>query len=197
MFGVPVKGMPSDVRARAKAINFGIVYGISEFGLARQLKIGVNEAADYIDLYFERFPGILDYMDECRTFARKNGYVETIFGRRVYTPDINSRDNKKRGRAERLSVNGPIQGSAADVLRMAMVHVVEKLEQHPKWGAKLLLQVHDELIVEAKEKSATEACRMLEHEMIHAVDDLVQWRVPIVVDAHAGRTWKMAKEVGT
>jgi len=193
MFGVPVEGMPSDTRARAKAINFGIVYGISEFGLARQLKIDVDEAAEYIDTYYGRFPGILDYMEESKEFARKNGYVETLFGRRVYTEGIRSSDGKRRGRAERLAANARIQGTAADLMRMAMVNVHAKIEANPVWGAKMFLTVHDELLTRAKKKYAPQVQAMKEHEMIHAADHLVDWRVPIIVEGKLGSTWRETK----
>ena len=123
MFGVPVKDMPSDVRRRAKAINFGIIYGISAFGLANQLGISREEAGEYIKTYFMRFPGIRDYMDATKKFAHDNGYVETIFGRRIHYPEINTKNPSMRGFLERAAINAPIQGSAADIIRRAMIRM--------------------------------------------------------------------------
>ncbi|MBI3672897.1 MAG: DNA polymerase I, partial [Rhizobiales bacterium] len=148
MFGVPVKGMDAAVRRRAKAINFGIIYGISAFGLANQLSISRDEAGDYIRTYFKRFPGIRDYMEATRKLARDQGYVETIFGRRCHFPRINSPNPSERAFLERAAINAPIQGAAADVIRRAMVRMEDALAA-AGLGAKMLLQVHDELIFES------------------------------------------------
>ena len=126
IFGVPVKGMPAEVRRRAKAINFGIVYGISGFGLANQLGIPRSEADDYIKKYFQRFPGIRDYMEATKEFAREHGYVETLFGRRIHIREIKSTNQGMRGGAERAAINAPIQGAAADVIRRAMIRMPER-----------------------------------------------------------------------
>ena len=146
MFGEPIEGMDPMVRRRAKAINFGIIYGISAFGLANQLGIGRGEAKDYIDKYFERFPGIQDYMEETKKFVHANGYVETIFGRRVHYPDINTKNPNMRNFYERAAINAPIQGSAADIIRRAMIRMEDALDE-AKLTAQMLLQVHDELIL--------------------------------------------------
>ncbi len=148
MFGVPVQGMPSDVRRRAKAINFGIIYGISAFGLAAQLAIPREEAGAYIKKYFERFPGIRDYMDATKKFARENGYVTTIFGRKCNFPSITKGSPAEKAFLERAAINAPIQGSAADIIRRAMVRMEAALEA-AGLSAQMLLQVHDELIFEA------------------------------------------------
>ncbi|MGI9478771.1 MAG: DNA polymerase I, partial [Hyphomicrobiaceae bacterium] len=146
MFGVPIEGMPAEVRRRAKAINFGIIYGISAFGLANQLSIPRSEAADYIRTYFERFPGIRDYMDQTKKFAKDNGFVQTIFGRKVHYPEINTRNPSARGFFERAAINAPIQGSAADIIRRAMIRMPRALESAGLTdSARMLLQVHDEL----------------------------------------------------
>jgi len=150
MFGEPIEGMDPMVRRRAKAINFGIIYGISAFGLANQLGIGRGEAKDYIDKYFERFPGIKDYMEETKKFVHANGYVETIFGRRVHYPDINTKNPNMRNFYERAAINAPIQGSAADIIRRAMIRMEDALVQQGL-TAQMLLQVHDELIFELPE----------------------------------------------
>jgi DNA polymerase-1 len=147
MFGVPVEGMPSEVRRRAKAINFGIIYGISAFGLANQLSIPREEASAYIKKYFERFPGIRDYIEETKAYARENGYVETVFGRRIHYPEIRSPNPSVRAFNERASINARLQGTAADIIRRAMVRIEPALAD-AKLSARMLLQVHDELIFE-------------------------------------------------
>ena len=150
MFGVPIKDMPADVRRRAKAINFGIIYGISAFGLAAQLGIAREEAGAYIKKYFERFPGIRDYMDETREFCRDHGYVLTLFGRKCHYPDIKSSNPSIRSFNERAAINARLQGTAADIIRRAMIRIEPELEQ-AKLKAQMLLQVHDELIFEVPE----------------------------------------------
>ncbi len=147
MFGVPVEGMPTEVRRRAKAINFGIIYGISAFGLANQLGIERGEAGDYIKTYFQRFPGIQDYMAEQRRKVKADGYVETIFGRKVPFPNANSAHPAERSFVERASINAPIQGCAADIIRRAMIRMEPALTR-ARIEADMLLQVHDELIFE-------------------------------------------------
>jgi len=191
MFGVPVEGMPGDVRRRAKAINFGIIYGISAFGLANQLGISRGEAGDYIKMYFERFPGIRDYMEATKETARKQGFVETLFGRRMHFADITSKNPQVRGFKERAAINAPIQGSAADIIRRAMVRMEGALED-AKLSAKMLLQVHDELIFEAPEaeveKTIAVACKVMENSPAPAV----QLDVPLKVDARAAGNWDEA-----
>jgi DNA polymerase I len=191
MFGVPIKDMPGEIRRRAKAINFGIVYGISGFGLANQLGIGREEANDYIKKYFQRFPGIRDYMEATKTFAREHGYVETLFGRRVHIKEINSRIPGHRGGAERAAINAPIQGSAADVIRRAMIRVPPALEQ-AKLSAKMLLQVHDELIFEAPDAECDATCAAVRAVMEKAALPALELSVPLVVDARAARNWDEA-----
>ncbi len=151
MFGVPVKDMPGEVRRRAKAINFGIIYGISAFGLANQLAIPREEAAAYIKKYFERFPGIRAYMDETKAFAKKNGYVLTLFGRKCHYPDINASNPSVRSFNERAAINARLQGTAADIIRRAMTRIEPALAK-ARLNARMLLQVHDELIFEVPEK---------------------------------------------
>src|SRR4051794_37521000 len=147
MFGVPVQGMPAEVRRRAKAINFGIIYGISAFGLANQLAIPREEAGAYIKKYFERFPGIRAYMDETKAFAKKNGYVLTLFGRKCHYPDIVNSNPSIRAFNERAAINARLQGTAADIIRRAMVRMDAALADN-KLNAQMLLQVHDELVFE-------------------------------------------------
>jgi len=191
MFNVPVEGMPSEIRRRAKAINFGIVYGISAFGLANQLGIGRDEAGDYIKKYFQKFPGIRDYMEETKAFARKHGYVETLFGRRVHIREINSRIPGHRGGAERAAINAPIQGAAADVIRRAMIRVPDAL-LGAKLSAKMLLQVHDELIFEAPDAETDAVCATARAVMEKAALPAVELSVPLVVDARAAHNWDEA-----
>ncbi|HTK79950.1 MAG TPA: DNA polymerase I [Rhizomicrobium sp.] len=191
MFNVPVQGMPSEIRRRAKAINFGIVYGISAFGLANQLGIGRDEAGDYIKKYFQKFPGIRDYMEETKAFARKHGYVETLFGRRVHIREINSKIPGHRGGAERAAINAPIQGAAADIIRRAMIRVPDALLA-AKLSAKMLLQVHDELIFEAPDSETDAVCATARAVMEKAALPAVELSVPLVVDARAAQNWDEA-----
>ncbi|HVW73581.1 MAG TPA: DNA polymerase I [Rhizomicrobium sp.] len=191
IFGVPIKGMPAEVRRRAKAINFGIVYGISGFGLANQLGIPQSEASDYIKKYFTRFPGIRDYMEETKQFARTHGFVETLFGRRIHIREINSKVPGFRGGAERAAINAPIQGSAADIIRRAMVKLPGALADK-KIKATMLLQVHDELIFEAPEKEVDKAARLIKQAMETAPLPAVEISVPLVVEARAADNWDAA-----
>jgi DNA polymerase-1 len=191
IFGVPVKGMPREVRSRAKAINFGIVYGISAFGLANQLGIGRGEADDYIKKYFQRFPGIRDYMEETKQFAREHGYVETLFGRRVHIREINSTNPGHRGGAERAAINAPIQGTAADVIRRAMIRMPGALAAK-KLKAKMLLQVHDELVFEAPEKEVEAVIKLARGVMEKSSLPALEISVPLLVEARAADNWDEA-----
>ncbi|HUE66199.1 MAG TPA: DNA polymerase I [Rhizomicrobium sp.] len=191
IFGVPVKNMPPEVRRRAKAINFGIVYGISGFGLANQLGIPQSEASDYIKKYFARFPGIRDYMEDTKQFARTHGFVETLFGRRIHIREINSKVPGFRGGAERAAINAPIQGSAADVIRRAMVKLPAMLSEK-KIKATMLLQVHDELIFEAPEREVDKAAKLITQVMEKAPLPAVEISVPLVVEARAADNWDAA-----
>ncbi|BCH20837.1 DNA polymerase I [Mesorhizobium sp. L-8-10] len=191
MFGVPVEGMPSDVRRRAKAINFGIIYGISAFGLSNQLSIPREEASDYIKRYFERFPGIRDYMEGSKAFARENGYVETIFGRRIHYPEIRSSNPQVRAFNERASINAPIQGSAADIIRRAMVRMEAALDE-AGLSARMLLQVHDELIFETPEGEVEATMPVIRAVMENAAMPAVSLAVPLQVDAQAADNWDEA-----
>ncbi|WP_062208779.1 DNA polymerase I [Aureimonas sp. AU12] len=191
MFGVPVEGMPSDVRRRAKAINFGIVYGISAFGLAAQLSIPREEAGAYIKRYFERFPGIRDYMDRVKLFCRHAGYVETLFGRRAHYPDIGSSNPQVRAAVERAAINAPIQGSAADVIRRAMVRMEAALAAE-RLSARMLLQVHDELVFEVPDDEVEATIPVVKRVMERAAEPVVELAVPLVVDARAAQNWDEA-----
>lgn len=191
MFGVPVEGMDPSVRRRAKAINFGIIYGISAFGLANQLGIPREEAGAYIKRYFERFPGIRDYMDATKKFARENGFVETIFGRKAHYPAINSKNPSERAFMERAAINAPIQGSAADIIRRAMIRMEEALDSH-RLKARMLLQVHDELIFEVPDGEVDKTIPVIKRVMIDAPAPALQLSVPLQVDARAAQNWDEA-----
>ena len=192
MFGVPVKDMPAETRRRAKAINFGIIYGISAYGLANQLGISREEAGTYIKTYFARFPGIRDYMDRTKALAHENGYVETIFGRRVHYPEINTRNPSMRGFLERAAINAPIQGSAADIIRRAMIRMPEALRKAGLSSARMLLQVHDELVFEAKEAEVPKLVETVKHVMEKSPEPAVALSVPLKVDAKAADNWEAA-----
>jgi DNA polymerase-1 len=191
MFSVPVKDMPAEIRRRAKAINFGIIYGISGFGLANQLGIPRGEADAYIKKYFERFPGIRDYMESTKAFVREHGYVETIFGRRIHIRDVKAQSAAHRAFGERQAINAPIQGSAADIIRRAMVRLPSALAENDL-DAKLLLQVHDELVLEVKDEHARQVCDVAKSVMEKATLPAIQLRVPLVVDARSGKNWDEA-----
>ena len=191
IFGVPVEGMPSEIRRRAKAINFGIVYGISAFGLANQLSIPQDEAGAYIRTYFERFPGIRAYMDATRALVREQGYVTTLFGRKVSIPMIRSKSVGERQFAERAAINAPIQGAAADVMRRAMIRMPGAL-QDAGLTARMLLQVHDELVFEAPEAEAEAVCAVARQVMEKAALPAGDFSVPLLVEARAAANWEAA-----
>jgi DNA polymerase I len=191
MFGVPVKDMPGEVRRRAKAINFGIIYGISAFGLANQLGIAREEASAYIKKYFERFPGIRAYMDSTRDFCRANGYVETLFGRKCHYPDIKASNASVRSFNERAAINARLQGTAADIIRRAMVRMEDALAEK-KLSAQMLLQVHDELIFEVPDDEVAATLPVVQHTMQDAPFPAVLLSVPLHVDARAANNWDEA-----
>jgi DNA polymerase I len=191
MFGVPIEGMDSAVRRRAKAINFGIIYGISAFGLANQLSISREEAGSYIKTYFARFPRIKDYMESTKKFARDNGYVETIFGRRCHFPRITSPNASERAFLERAAINAPIQGAAADIIRRAMVRMLPALIAE-NLNAKMLLQVHDELIFEVADAEIDATIPVIKRIMENASAPAVALSVKLQVDARAAQNWDEA-----
>jgi DNA polymerase-1 len=191
MFSVPITGMPADVRRRAKAINFGIVYGISAFGLANQLGISREEAGAYIRKYFERFPGIRDYMEATKTYARQTGYVTTIFGRKCHYPRIGASNPSERAFNERAAINAPIQGSAADIIRRAMTRMDGALAA-AGLSARMLLQVHDELVFELPSGEVEATIPVVRHVMVEAPHPAAQLAVPLQVDAKAARNWDEA-----
>jgi DNA polymerase-1 len=187
VFGVGVDDVDSNQRRAAKAINFGLIYGMSAFGLARQLGIGRYEAQEYVDLYFTRYPGVKAYMDSTRAKAHDQGYVETVFGRRLYLPEINSRNGQRRQYAERTAINAPMQGTAADIIKRAMIDVDQALTVK-KLDARVVMQVHDELVVEVAEKQADKLAKLLHSSM----ESAAELSVPLIVDVGKGRNWDEA-----
>jgi DNA polymerase-1 len=191
MFGVPVKGMPPDVRRRAKAINFGIIYGISAFGLANQLGIGREEAGAYIKKYFERFPGIRDYMEATKAVCRDQGYVTTLFGRKMHYPEIKAKNPSLRSFNERAAINARLQGTAADIIRRAMTRVEPALKK-AKLTGRMLLQVHDELIFEVPDAEVEKTLPVVQHVMEDAPHPALTLHVPLSVEARAAGNWDEA-----
>ena len=191
VFGVPLDAMTPETRRRAKAINFGIIYGISGFGLARQLAIPQGEARDYIRAYFERFPGIRGYMDDMKLKAREDGFVETLFGRRLYITGITASNPAQRGFAERQAINAPIQGTAADIIKLAMVQMPKTLAE-AKSPARMLLQVHDELVFECPEEAAGDAVTLIRRVMEEAASPALNLSVPLIAEANIGASWDEA-----
>lgn len=191
IFARPLDQISSEERRRAKAVNFGLIYGMSAFGLANQLGINRVEAQSYIDRYFERYPGVLDYMERTKEQARKNGFVETIFGRRLHLPEIHSPSALRRKAAERAAINAPMQGTAADIIKKSMIAIAEALENHPKFQAELVMQVHDELVFEIPKASLEEFIPHLRFLM----EETVVLSVPLEVCIGHGLNWDLAHYV--
>ncbi|HYJ59652.1 MAG TPA: DNA polymerase I [Methyloceanibacter sp.] len=191
MFGVPIEGMDPSIRRKAKAINFGIIYGISSVGLAAQLGISRSEAGAYIKTYFERFPGIRDYMEAMKAEARRQGYVKTLFGRKVHYPEINTKNPSLRGNYERAAINAPIQGSAADIIRRAMIRMGPALAA-AGLNARMLMQVHDELVFEAPVEEVDKTMEVAQAVMEQAPEPVLRLSVPLKVDARSGDNWEAA-----
>ncbi|AUZ79409.1 DNA polymerase I [Aeromonas caviae] len=188
VFGVALDAVTSDMRRSAKAINFGLIYGMSAFGLAKQLGIGRAEAQKYMDLYFERYPGVLEYMERTRQQADAQGYVETLFGRRLYLPDIKSRNAGLRKAAERAAINAPMQGTAADIIKRAMINVDGWIRGIEDESIRMLMQVHDELVFEIREEKLEEYIALIKEKMSGAAE----LYVPLVVEAGTGDNWDQA-----
>jgi DNA polymerase-1 len=187
VFGLALDDVGTDERRAAKAINFGLIYGMSAFGLAKQLKIGRNEAQDYVDAYFEKYPGVLEFMDRIRKQAAEDGYVETMFGRRLYLPEINARNGMRRQAAERTAINAPMQGTAADIIKRAMIAVHEWIES-TKPPVRMIMQVHDELVFEVEENAVDEMSQAINSLMSGAAE----LSLPLVVEAGVGKNWDEA-----
>ena len=189
VFHVPLADVPPELRSRSKAINFGIVYGISAFSLSKDIGVPVSEAAAYIDEYLQTYSGVRQYMADSVAFGHQNGYVRTLYGRRRDLPELSSKNHNVKMFGERAAMNTPIQGTAADIIKIAMIRVAKRLEQE-KINARIILQVHDEIILEAAREEKDKAARLLKEEMERAAD----LRVPLKVDVNTGTTWYEAKE---
>src|SRR5690606_24246425 len=188
VFGVKLDDVTSDQRRSAKAVNFGLIYGMSAFGLAKQLGVSRNEAQQYVDRYFERFPGVLDYMERTRKIAHESGYVETLFGRRLYLPEINAQNMARRKGAERAAINAPMQGTAADIIKKAMIVVDNWLGQQAKPAAAMIMQVHDELVFEVDaDKVST-----VKQQLVELMAKAAQLDVPLLAEAGDGDNWDQA-----
>ena len=190
VFGIPIEEMTSEFRRKAKTINFGIIYGISAYGLAKQLKCSANEAKNFISSYFYRFPRIRDYMEEIKSNLDTNGYVETLFNRRIYINDSNSKNQKLRGFAERQAINAPIQGTAADIIKLAMIKIHKELSN--KKEISMLMQVHDELVFEIIDKKVEEFTNVILPIMERANLPMVPLKVDLKVDVGSGNNWAEA-----
>tara|TARA_B100000676_G_C17950027_1_gene771481 strand:- start:687 stop:1235 length:549 start_codon:yes stop_codon:yes gene_type:complete len=178
------------MRRKAKAINFGIIYGISQYGLAKQIGVSNNEAADFLNSYFLRFPEIKDYMEKTVQFCRKSGYVKNIFGRRTHITGINDRNFNIRNFQERAAINAPIQGSASELMRMAMIRINDKFGEIKNLKCKTLLQIHDELIFEVKKEEMKEYSKIIKNEMASVKNsDLHSFSIPLLVDINVGDNW--------
>lgn len=188
VFATDLDSVTSDQRRSAKAINFGLIYGMSAFGLGRQLGIPRNEAQSYMDLYFTRYPGVLEYMESTREKAKEKGYVETVFGRRLYLPEINSRNGARRKGAERAAINAPMQGTAADIIKKAMLDVDKWINENANDNVRMLMQVHDELVFEIKEQNVEDATKSIKILM----EQSVNLNVPLLVEAGVGENWDEA-----
>ena len=184
VFEVPLEDVDRDMRSKAKMVNFGIIYGISAFGLSQRLGIKRTEAKEIIDSYFDKYPRIKSYMDNSISFAKEHGYVETIMKRRRYLKDINGRNAIMRGFAERNAINAPIQGSAADIIKIAMINIQEEFKSK-KFKSKLLLQVHDELVFDAHKEELETIQIIIKEKMEHAVDLIV----PLTVEMDSAVNW--------
>ena len=187
VFGVPLAQVNPDQRRSAKAINFGLIYGMSAFGLARQLGIAQPAAKDYVDRYFARYPGVKAYMDATRSQAHEDGYVETVFGRRLYLPEINTRNMQRRNAAERTAINAPMQGTAADIIKLAMIRADRWLHGQTS-GARMIMQVHDELVFEVPERELDKVCEGVRT----CMEQAASLSVPLVVDIGVGGNWDEA-----
>jgi DNA polymerase-1 len=184
---IEIDNITVEQRRWAKAINFGLMYGMSAFGLGKQIGVGRNQAQDYIDLYFSKYPNVRSFMDETKIKARENGFIETLFGRRLYLPDINSKNALKRNYAERSAINAPMQGSAADIIKIAMIDVNQWIVSK-EVPARIIMQVHDELVLEVKSDASDD----IKFDLIKIMESSVDLDVPLVVDAAVGLNWDEA-----
>jgi DNA polymerase-1 len=190
VFNVPLEGLDKSLRQKAKAINFGIIYGMSEYGLANRIEVTTEEAKRFINMYFKQYPGIKQYMDVTKEFCRKNGYVNTLFGRKCWIPDINSADQSKRGFAERTCINTPIQGTSADITKIAM-NSIRRAFRENNIRTKMIIQVHDEIVFEAPEDEVEKVVPIIKSVMEGAANELLKkkFSVPLTVDVSIGKRW--------
>jgi DNA polymerase-1 len=190
MFNIPEDELTAEQRRGAKVINFGVLYGMSAFRLSNELNISTAQAKDWIEAYFSRYPKIHEFLDRTLVEARASGKVTTLFGRVRYIPEIQNRSFTVRGNAERMAINAPIQGTAADLLKLAMIALEKKLAADPGTGARMLLTVHDEIVIETAEASAADVAGIVKETM----ENIFPLAVPLAVDAHWGKSWFDAKE---
>ena len=187
VFATPIDEVTREQRRSAKAINFGLIYGMSAFGLAKQLGTTRPQAQDYINMYFERYPGVKNYMDNMKEIAKEQGYVETVFGRRLYLPEINARNAMRRQYAERTAINAPMQGTASDIIKRAMINIHNAIKERSN-DVKMIMQVHDELVFEVKNDKLDEIKTLIENLMESAAD----LSVPLLVESGTGINWQEA-----
>jgi DNA polymerase-1 len=187
VFGIPTSAVSSEQRRYAKVINFGLIYGMSAYGLAKSLGIDNTAAKNYIERYFQRFSGVKQYMDDTRASAKARGYVETVFGRRLYLPEINSPNGPRRSGAERAAINAPMQGTAADLIKLSMVKVQEVLDAEQR-GTKIIMQVHDELVFEVPEAEVD----WVRHEIPRLMAGVAHLKVPLLAEVGVGPNWDKA-----
>ena len=190
VFDIPLNKIDKETRRRAKAINFGIIYGISQYGLAKQIYVSNSEAAEFLKSYFKKFPEIKDYMNATINFCRKSGYVNNIFGRRCYITGINDKNYNVRNFQERAAINAPIQGSAADIMRLAMIKITSEFEKNPNYKTKMLLQIHDELVFETPQDELEKIVPIIKKNMLDASSsEHHQFTIPLTVDINSGNNW--------
>ncbi len=190
VFNLDIKKVDQNIRRKAKAINFGIIYGISQYGLAKQIMVSINEAEEFLTSYFLKFPEIKEYMNSTIKFCRKSGYVNNIFGRRTHINGINDKNYNVRNFQERAAINAPIQGSASEIMRLAMIRLVKRFKSLKSVKSKILLQIHDELIFEVPNVEIKEICNVVKEEMISVVkSDLHAFSIPLTVDINSGDNW--------
>jgi DNA polymerase-1 len=190
VFDIPLNKIDKETRRRAKAINFGIIYGISQYGLAKQISVSNSEAAEFLKSYFKKFPEIKDYMNATINFCRKSGYVNNIFGRRCYITGINDKNYNVRNFQERAAINAPIQGSAADIMRLAMIKITSEFEKNPNYKTKMLLQIHDELVFETPQDELEKIVPIIKKNMLDASSsEHHQFTIPLTVDINSGNNW--------
>ena len=191
IFECDIKKINEDMRRKAKAINFGIIYGISSYGLAKQISVSNPEAEQFLFSYFKKFPEIRDYMQETLKFCRKNGFVQTMFNRKCHFPNINDKNHTLKSFQERAAINAPIQGAAADIIRFAMINIDKKILSK-EIKSRLLVQIHDELLLETKDMDLKKEIKKIKNEMENAIDGDYNFSVPLIVDANSAKNWNDA-----